>query len=52
VCSQSFRMKSTLIAHQVSHTGECPFVCDACYRSFKWRNNLVRHISSCCVQRL
>jgi uncharacterized Zn-finger protein len=52
VCSESLNNKSTLNAHQVIHTEEHPFVCDACNKSFKWKNHLIRHISLYCVKRL
>jgi uncharacterized CHY-type Zn-finger protein len=52
VCNQSFRLKSSLTVHQVTHTEERPFVCGACNKSFGCRKHLSSHISRYCVKRL
>ncbi|XP_034146131.1 C2H2-type zinc finger protein [Esox lucius] len=43
VCEKSFKFASALIAHQVIHTGERPYVCNLCGRCFSFRQSLERH---------
>ncbi|RKP40178.1 hypothetical protein BJ085DRAFT_5556, partial [Dimargaris cristalligena] len=42
-CTTSFTRPSRLATHLRSHTGERPFVCEHCQRSFTTASNLRRH---------
>ncbi|NWV31197.1 ZSCA2 protein, partial [Grantiella picta] len=41
----SFSQVSTLMQHQVTHTGEKPYDCGECGESFSWMSSLIRHQS-------
>uniref|UniRef100_A0A336N0Y8 CSON004154 protein n=1 Tax=Culicoides sonorensis TaxID=179676 RepID=A0A336N0Y8_CULSO len=46
ICTQSFKLKSHLDAHQSSHTNERPFKCEICSLSFKTEIVLKNHLKS------
>ncbi|CAG00066.1 unnamed protein product, partial [Tetraodon nigroviridis] len=46
-CDQTFRFKSLLMRHLVSHTGLQPYVCVRCGERFKSQSICAQHESSC-----
>lgn len=46
-CDQSFRFKSLLMRHLVSHTGLQPYVCVHCGERFRSQTKCAQHESSC-----
>lgn len=46
-CNQTFRYKSLLLRHVVSHTGLQPYICVHCGKRFKTQNLCTLHESSC-----
>ncbi|KFW86713.1 Zinc finger protein 11, partial [Phalacrocorax carbo] len=42
-CGKSFRHRSTLTIHHRVHSGERPYKCPECHKSFKNSSELVRH---------
>ena len=47
VCGHTAPAKSKLDSHMLSHTGEKPFTCPTCPRSFNRKDNLKRHYLKC-----
>ncbi|XP_077491840.1 cytosolic endo-beta-N-acetylglucosaminidase-like [Amblyomma americanum] len=45
-CGKAFMMRSRLVCHMRSHTGECPYHCDYCGVAFIQKPTLVRHVQS------
>lgn len=46
-CDQTFRFKSLLMRHLVSHTGLQPYICVHCGERFKGKTKCAQHESSC-----
>ena len=44
ICGHSYILKSQLERHKVTHTGETPFTCHRCNKSFGTRSSRTDHI--------
>ena len=44
VCRKLFLYPSELRRHEISHSDERPFQCDKCPKTFKWKNQLQKHL--------
>ena len=42
-CGQASNDRSSLITHEMTHTGEKPYVCGECGRSFTQKTHLITH---------
>ena len=52
VCGKAFRNESDVRDHFVNHTGEKPYKCDVCQKSFGFRTSLYHHKKRAHVQEI
>jgi KRAB domain-containing zinc finger protein len=50
VCKKTFQRSETLQLHHRVHTGERPYRCDVCSKTFSYKSVLKRHILFYCKQ--
>ena len=48
-CAQEFTLEQYLIEHRMTHTGERPFQCTICNKTFRQRGKLSLHLKRCRV---
>jgi KRAB domain-containing zinc finger protein len=44
LCSNAFLKREHLVIHQRLHTGEQPFICNICSKSFPRKGSLLKHL--------
>jgi len=50
-CSTTSKSKGNIIVHEKIHTGDCPFKCDVCSKTFRRNHHLKNHLVKCHTSR-